>query len=204
MPPFMNSDYAPSSAASSHTPPQTQDQASEASAEGDGVSPNQKAGPSRINGSAKLPGHVRRGKRLDFFRSMLGQHMHASPSPLGRFLGGILEHVEPGHMRARFEPEERWMNPFGSWHGGTLSAMVDDMIGATVHALDLEHNFSTVNLHLDFLSWAEGDQAITVSTRIVRQGRQMIHAKAELHQQERLLATATANLLRVGVPLHEG
>lgn len=140
-------------------------------------------------------------QRFDAFLSMIGQQMHASPSPLGRFLGGILEHVERGHMRARFEPKESWMNPFGSWHGGTLSAMVDDMIGATVHAMDLEHNFSTVNLHVDFLSWADGTLPITVSTYIVRQGRQMIHAKAELHQQEVLLATASANLLRVGVPL---
>jgi uncharacterized protein (TIGR00369 family) len=140
-------------------------------------------------------------ERLRFFQSMIGKPMLDSPSPLGRFLQGILEHVEVGHLRARYNPEERWMNPFGTWHGGTLSAMVDDMIGATVHALDLENNYATVNLHLDYLAWADGTKPVVISTKIVRQGRQVIHAKAELHQETRLLATASANLLRVAVPL---
>ncbi len=137
---------------------------------------------------------------------MLGKPMEDSPSPLGRWLDGTLEKLEHGRLQARYRVRAEMTNPYGTLHGGAISAIMDDLIGATIHTMDLGANYSTVSMHVDFLSWASAENDVVVRTEVLRQGRRIVHATAELEQEGRVVARGSASLLRVGVPLnaHDG
>ena len=131
-------------------------------------------------------------------QALIGQPMTESPSPLGRWLGGILQAVEQDSIRAAYVVRTDMTNPAGILHGGTIAAIIDDLIGMTIIVMTGAYHAS-INLSVDFLSSAREGDTVICTTRIVRRGRQVIHAEATLtNVNGKLIARATTNLLAVG------
>ena len=61
---------------------------------------------------------------LEFFQANIGQTFAQSPSPLSRWLGGILLQAEEGMLEASFVVRQEMTNPMGTLHGGTISQSV--------------------------------------------------------------------------------
>ncbi|MCC6616809.1 MAG: PaaI family thioesterase [Anaerolineae bacterium] len=132
---------------------------------------------------------------IDALQALIGQPFTEGPSPLGRWLGGVLRAAEPGSISMAYTVREEMTNPAGVLHGGMIASMMDELIGMTVFTTTGRYHAS-VNLSIDYLSSARVGDVVICTTRIVRQGRQIVHAEASLTREDgKLLARATSNLL---------
>jgi uncharacterized protein (TIGR00369 family) len=116
------------------------------------------------------------------------------PPPVFTLLGGELLAVDAaaGTLEARYQGEDAFRNPAGTIQGGMLGAMLDDLAASLVDAtLSAGEACATLNLNLSFLRPAKVG-AIEGRSWLVKRGRDVCHAAAELSQQGKLVATATA------------
>ena len=135
--------------------------------------------------------------RLKFFRSMIGQTMTRSPSPLGRWLNGTLLAAEEGSLTVEYGVREDMTNPMGILHGGAASAIMDELIGTTVYVLGREHLYTSVNLNVDFLHSARLGEVITARTQVVRAGKNIVHAECVITAVDgKIIAKASSNLIQ--------
>jgi uncharacterized protein (TIGR00369 family) len=136
--------------------------------------------------------------RLEQLRSFLGIEFNESPSPLMRWLRPVVVSVDPGHLVFQYQVRKEMTNPMGTLHGGITSAIIDDIIGATLFSLNEPNFFTSINLQVDFFSTArEGDTILAVAS-VVKKGKQFIHAQCEVWNanRTRLLARGSSNLFK--------
>jgi len=138
---------------------------------------------------------------MEELQSFVGQEMSEGPSPVGRWLRGILRSIEPGTVTADFTVRPEMTNPVGILHGGMIAAIMDDLIGMTIHVMNgMESFFTSINLSVDYLASAKTGETVTATTKIVRQGASITHAECHLYNAKgKLLAKGTTNLLRVPI-----
>ena len=140
--------------------------------------------------------------RLDFFRSLIGQNMSASISPLGRWLNGTIRAVDYGRLVADYLVREELTNPAGVMHGGAASALLDDLIGAMVFTLGREFAFTSVNLNVDFLHAARLGETVTATAEVVRAGKNIIHCEGRIVAGDgKIIAKCATNLIQTSVKL---
>ena len=135
---------------------------------------------------------------VELMRARIGKKDSGSPSPFTHWLGCILKEVDPGKVTAELTVRKDMTNPVGKLHGGISSAILDDIIGATVFTLDSNNFYATINLNVDFLSSANLGDTITVTAEIIRQGRNIFNADAYLKSANgKIIAHATSNLYKI-------
>jgi len=140
---------------------------------------------------------------LEFFRSMIGQPMRHSISPMGRWLDGVVRAAEPGTLTVEYTVREELCNPMQVLHGGAASAMLDDLMGMAVFALGREYAYTSVNLNVDFLNPARLGECLTATAHIVRAGRNIVHAEGVLTGADgKIVAKAASNLIQTGIKIH--
>ncbi|RRA98927.1 PaaI family thioesterase [Larkinella rosea] len=138
--------------------------------------------------------------RLLFFQSMIGQDMRQSPSPLGRWLNGTVLAAEAGSLTVAYEVKEDMTNPMRILHGGAAAAIADELIGTTVYALGREHIYTSVNLNVDFLHSAKLGETVTARTRVVRAGKNIVHAECVITAADgKIIAKAASNLIQTSI-----
>jgi acyl-coenzyme A thioesterase 13 len=138
--------------------------------------------------------------RLQFFRSMIGQDMRQSPSPLGRWLNGTVLAAEEGSLTVEYVVRENMTNPMRILHGGAAAAIADELIGTTVYALGRENIYTSVNLNVDFLHSAQLGETVTARTQVVRAGRNIVHAECQITAADgKIIAKATSNLIQTSM-----
>lgn len=99
---------------------------------------------------------------------------------------------EAGVVAAEFDGRDDFLNPAGNIQGGFLSAMLDDTMGLALSPTLSAGEFApTINLNVQFLSVARPGR-IEARGRIERRGREICYMSAELSQQGKVIATATA------------
>jgi acyl-coenzyme A thioesterase 13 len=140
--------------------------------------------------------------RLAFFQGLIGQPMTNSPSPVGRWLGGILRQAEDQKMAVEFTVTEAMTNPMGGLHGGTAAAMMDDTIGIMVFMMGREYAYTSVNLNCDFLTTATVGDVITAQAVVIRAGRNVIHCECHLIKQDgKIVAKSSSNMIQTPIKL---
>ncbi len=133
---------------------------------------------------------------LKYMQENIGKELTTSPSPLSRWLKGVLLEAGEGSLVFNFFIREEMTNPMGILHGGMIAAIMDDMMGATVFCLGGEHFHTTVNLAIDYLSSARIGETVRAESKIIRQGKSIINAECILtNSQGKLLARGTSNLI---------
>ena len=99
---------------------------------------------------------------------------------------------ERGTAEIKFEARPEFLNPAGNVQGGFLAAMLDDTMGPALSAtLDVGEFAPTVNLNVQFHRPARAGPLKGVG-RVVQRGREVCQLSAELFQNDRIVATATA------------
>ncbi|MCU0445580.1 MAG: PaaI family thioesterase [Microscillaceae bacterium] len=132
---------------------------------------------------------------LDWLKNQIGKETTVSPSPFARWLKGTLLEVEVGAVKVAFEIRPEMANPMGILHGGVIAGMLDDVLGMATLTLGNSHFYATVNLALDYLASAKVGERVIVEAKIVRNGKQIIHAVGEINSESgKLLAKASTNL----------
>jgi uncharacterized protein (TIGR00369 family) len=134
---------------------------------------------------------------LDFFKNNIGKSSsEMSPSPFGRWLNGTLIAAEENSLTAEFIVRPDMCNPGGIMHGGVAAGIMDDLIGMTVFASGGQIFYSTVNLSVDFLFAAKPKEKLIAKSKIVRMGKKIAHAEAEIRNEAaQIIAKCTTNLV---------
>lgn len=135
---------------------------------------------------------------LQVLREGIGKPFAINPSPVGRWLNGVLEELHGDGATVSYEVREEMCNPTGVLHGGMAATILDDLTGATVIVMTGRY-FASVNLHVDYLAPARMGERVFCRSRLVRQGKRLIHTEGELRSAAGdLVAKSTSNLIVVG------
>ena len=88
-------------------------------------------------------------------------------------------------------------NPTGLLHGGMQCGLMDDTIGMTTATLGYEGFPISIDFHVDYLGKAKVGESVRVIGKIVREGRNILHAIAEIYDKKgKLISTGNSNLLK--------
>jgi uncharacterized protein (TIGR00369 family) len=138
--------------------------------------------------------------RLKVFQSLIGKEVTQSPSHFMNWLKPTVIAAELGSLHCSYLVREEMTNPFGILHGGVTAGIIDDLIGATIFTLGLNHHYTTVNNNIDYFAPAKEGDLIAAKTCIVKQGRTIINVQCEvfLVAKNRTIAKGTSNMLNVG------
>lgn len=108
--------------------------------------------------------------------------------------------LERGELDAEFEADASFANPAGHVQGGMLAAMLDALTASVVDAtLQAGERVASLNLNVCFLKAAQLGP-IQGRAHLVRKGRTVAHAGAELLQGDIAVASATAVCMVVPQP----
>jgi uncharacterized protein (TIGR00369 family) len=127
-----------------------------------------------------------------FFWKMVDGRLPSPPcaQTLGLAFGVI--DPERGAIEVGFEGRPEFVNPVGHIQGGFLAAMLDDTMGpALVATLDAGQFAPTVNLNVQFHRPAKPGPLKGLG-RVTRRGNEVCQLAAELLQDGKVVATATA------------
>lgn len=121
--------------------------------------------------------------------------------PLQGYLGMEMEVAEPGRAIARVHIAEQHANPNGVVHGGVLFTMVDTaMGGATMSVLDDGRFCASIEVQIRFLRPATTGR-LEADTRVVRQGRRVIHLESRVTDgRGELVATGAGTYAVINPP----
>lgn len=112
--------------------------------------------------------------------------------------GARLVEIERGHAVVHFAPDLVHCNAMRQVHGGVVSTLLDTAIGyAVVSALPLGEGFATVQLNVNFIrAITPGEGTVAIESRLVRHGRRIIVAEAEMRSAAgTLCAVASATCM---------
>lgn len=134
---------------------------------------------------------------LELFKSAIGKENFPTPSPVGNWLQGMLLEAEEGKLTFQFTIRKEMTNPVGILHGGMSALIMDDIIGATVHTLNRDTFYTSVNLSVDFLNSVPAGAKITATAEIVRSGKTIINAQCHIYNEKgEIIAKGMSNLVR--------
>lgn len=134
---------------------------------------------------------------IKFFQNIKGKPLKSFPvPPFTKWLNGRVVDVKRGKIELEFDVREEMANPTGILHGGMQSAMLDDLIGITCATLGYEGFLISIDMHVDYLGRVKIGETITGRGFIIREGRNIVHAVAELKDKDgKLIASGNSNLL---------
>ncbi|TAH17397.1 MAG: PaaI family thioesterase [Cytophagales bacterium] len=141
-------------------------------------------------------------KLLEILQASIGKQMNNFfAPPLTQWLAGTLLKAEHGEVEMSFVVRNEMTNPAGMLHGGIHAAILDDIIGMNVASLGLPNLYVSVNLSIDFLAPARVGEVVISKTKIIRAGKTIVNATAEIYNEKGiLLSKATSNLANTGLP----
>lgn len=102
--------------------------------------------------------------------------------PFFRHMGFEVEDMEPGYARVSVELTDKLRNPNGQMHGGVIATLVDMSITQAMLMTDTYERvretrgiMTNIDLRMKYLR-AIGEGRATVESRIVHEGRRVVHA----------------------------
>lgn len=133
-------------------------------------------------------------KQAFFWRIMAGE---LPPPQAARTLGLVFKTVdgETGAVEVEFTAKPEFTNPAGHVQGGFLAAMLDDTMGPALAATLAKDEFApTLNLNVSFHRPARVGTLVGKG-RVLRRGRDVCFLEGTLHQDDALVASASATAL---------
>ena len=111
--------------------------------------------------------------------------------PIAETLGAELLEVGEGRCRIRYPVLPGYMNPAGQLQGGMYAVMMDSAMAMAAEGI------ATASMQFSILRPATGGHVIATG-HVIRAGRNLIYAEAELHDEETGKLLARAN--QTGLP----
>ncbi len=147
---------------------------------------------------------------LDFLKTLIGQTLEASPSPIGAWLNGKLTAIELGKATIEYTVRKEMTNPLGTLQGGVFATMMDDTLGVAVYSLGKDKLYVAINFYLDYLEGVNEGETIAVSANILREGNTVLNVGMKVEDKDgKLIATGKCNLVTktiegLKLPRYEG
>ena len=127
-----------------------------------------------------------------------GMGMKEFPAPpFTKWLNGRVVSAKRGKVEFEYDVRPEMANPTGLLHGGMQSAILDETIGIMSSTLGYEGFLISIDLHIDYLGKVKVGEKIRAISKIIREGRHIVHAISEIYDLEgNLIATGNSNLLK--------
>lgn len=117
------------------------------------------------------------------------------PSPFVADIGAVVDEFQEGFVRLSLSLNESHTNPQGIMHGGVITTLMDEAVGAVVasaRGLDAmaKAPHATVDMNVSFLAAARPGDELIVEARVLKLGRSVAFAEAEAKRrgEDRLIA----------------
>lgn len=134
---------------------------------------------------------------LENLRSLVDAEKRPLDVGLSRWLKGVFRRVDEGELVMDFTVRPEMANPVGLLHGGIQNAILDDVIGMTALTLGHEHFYISLGLSVDYLSKARVGETVTARGSILRGGKRVLNAQAEIvNAAGDLVCRGSSNLMR--------
>lgn len=119
--------------------------------------------------------------------------------PIGETLGFRAIEVEPGRIVFTGKPDARSLNLIGTIHGGWTAAVLDTAMAlAALSTLDARHDFTTLDLKLNFLRPIAPGTEVRAEGQVVHGGRRVALCEGRIVDSAgKLLAHGTSSCLIV-------
>ena len=105
---------------------------------------------------------------------------HPGEGAFGEFFGFKIETLEPGRAVYSLNVTPKLFNPVGVLHGGVISSLVDQSMGAALTtALPKDQICATIEIVIHYFE-AVRDGSIRVETKVIRQGKRVAHIESEV------------------------
>ena len=109
-------------------------------------------------------------------------------SPFVQMIGAKVEEWREGYVRMSLVVEEKHTNPHGVMHGGVLTTLMDETLGAvvaSVREMDAMRAapHATVEMNVSFLAGARTGDEIVVEGRALKVGRSVAFGEAEARRR---------------------
>ena len=137
-------------------------------------------------------------RMIKLFNNFKGKNLKDFPvPPFTKWLDGKIFKAEYGEIELEFEVRPEMANPTGLLHGGMQCALMDDTVGMTTATLGYEGFPISIDFHVDYLGKVKVGEKVRVIGKIIREGRNIIHAIAEIYDLDgKLISTGNSNLLK--------
>ena len=111
-----------------------------------------------------------------------------TPSPFVQMIGAKVEEWREGYVRMSLVVEEKHTNPNGVMHGGVLTTLMDEALGAviaTIRGMEVMRAapHATVEMNVSFLAGARAGDDIVVEGRALKVGRSVAFGEAEARRR---------------------
>ncbi len=138
---------------------------------------------------------------IELLQSYKGKVFDISPSPFTKWLAPTVIDASEGRIVFEFTVRPEWLNPMHNIHGGVTAAIIDDVIGTMMFSLGEDSFYTTINNTIDYFSVAKAGDKITAETKIIKKGKQFVHAECEIWNPDhtRMIARGTSNLFKTSL-----
>jgi len=106
-----------------------------------------------------------------------------------------LQLLAPGYAELRVVSGPQHTNPLGLIHGGLITSIVDAAMGNAIRSLGITG--VTVDLSVALIATARVGDTVVARGKVLKSGRSMIFAEAEVHSGDTLLAHSKATFYKV-------
>ncbi len=126
-------------------------------------------------------------------------NLHKVPMITSKYNGKII-FVKRGEIELEFEIQPEMTNPLGLLHGGMQCTLMDDTIGVAAALLGYDSFSISINLQINYLGKAKIGDNIRVCAKIIREGRNLLHASAKISDLKGVLVSiGQSDLLRTQI-----
>jgi uncharacterized protein (TIGR00369 family) len=142
---------------------------------------------------------LKRSERmLKLFNGFKSKELKDLPvPPFTKWLNGKILKAQRGLMELEFEIRPEMANPTNLLHGGMQCALMDDTIGIMTATLGYEGFPISIDFHVDYLGKVNVGEKVRVVGKIIREGKNILHAIAEIYDfTGKLISTGNSNLLK--------
>lgn len=135
-------------------------------------------------------------ERVLLMRQMIKKDPSFWPYPIPRNFNLHLLEIRRGFVKLETKVQADWLNPLKIMHGGILITLMDEAMGFCGYTLDNGQRYATINLNAEFFASAKENETIVITATIEKEGRQLIHAIADIKNEKgRILTKSSSNLL---------
>ena len=135
-----------------------------------------------------------------FLKENIGKTSSGHIAGFGAWLNAkILDVNDFGDIILEFEVREEMLNPMGTIHGGAIAAILDEAMGMQLFVKSSDEDaFFALNISVDFVKNAKLDEKLSVSTEVVRIGKNTANLKSViLNSKQEVVAHGSSNFLKV-------
>ena len=132
---------------------------------------------------------------LEYLRELVAGRVGGVP--IGLTMGFHVTDVAPGEVVLTGSPDARFFNLIGTIHGGWAAAILDTAMAlATLSTLDAGHDFTTLDIKVNYLRPIQPGTEVRAEGRVVHGGRRVALSEARLVDASgKLLAHGTSTCM---------